>query len=168
MPKLQLLSYTLHRHSAIRDGFDLATESGYSVFLFSEHPSDYCIFNEFKDFSTLRILLCIAFGVLEVIVLIFVSLLIASTYRTLKENMESSVTWKYFFGHIFVCLQWTCYLDWLDAYPIFGCYVSISIFIRGLSDFSNSRCYFSLLCHEAYSTFRRQLLQHQFLRIWEN
>ncbi len=86
---LQLLSYAMHHKSLITNGIDSTIESGYAVYVFnSSNPSDYCIFDEVPNFVRLRMLLCIAFGLLEISSVFSVPLLLASMYERFKEKMS--------------------------------------------------------------------------------
>ena len=87
---LQLLSYAVHRNTAITNGIDSTIESGYSVYVFNSNPSDYCIFDEVSSFLLLRRLLCIAFVLLEISSVFSIPLLLASMYDEFKEKMSST------------------------------------------------------------------------------
>ncbi len=72
----------------ITKGIDSTIESGYSVYVFnSNNPSDYCIFDEVPNFLRLRILLGIAFGLLEISSVFSIPLLLASMYERFKRKM---------------------------------------------------------------------------------
>lgn len=90
------MSYTLHRHSTIKSGFNQATESGYSVYLFSGNPSDYCVIKEAHNFNNLRTNLCIAFGLLEIGITVLLPLIMVYTYKRFVNRMRLSKTLKYF------------------------------------------------------------------------
>ena len=78
----------MHHKSVITNGIDSTIESGYSVYVFnSNNPSDYCIFDEVPNFLRLRILLGIAFGLLEMSSVFSIPLLLASMYERFKRKM---------------------------------------------------------------------------------
>ncbi len=78
----------MHHNSVITKGIDSTIESGYSVYVFnSNNPSDYCIFDEVSNFLRLRILLGIAFGLLEMSSVFSIPLLLASMYERFKRKM---------------------------------------------------------------------------------
>ncbi len=79
----------MHHKSLITNGIDSTIESGYSVYVFnSSNPSDYCIFDEVPNFVRLRMLLCIAFGLLEISSVFSVPLLLACMYERFKKKMS--------------------------------------------------------------------------------
>ncbi len=86
---MQLLSYVVHRHSVIESGFNAAAERGYSIYLFSDNPGDYCVLNEVDEFKTLRNRLAFTFSSMEILAIFIVPLLMVSTYKLVKKSLWS-------------------------------------------------------------------------------
>ena len=59
------------------------------MFVFDSGPGDFCIFDQVAQFYTLRILLWISFGVLEVAIALAVPLFMIGIYRGFKKKMEA-------------------------------------------------------------------------------
>ena len=90
---MQLQSYAIHAdNSVLENMIDFDSERGYSLYIFdATSPSGYCVLTEESDFSRLRILLAVAFGILEPASVFIIPLLMAGVRDKFKNKCSGTM-----------------------------------------------------------------------------
>ncbi len=134
---MQLFSYAKHRNVAKTNGFDSSTERGYSVYVFgTDHPGDYCIFDEVWSFHYLRMLLWSSFGIIELAVTLAAPLLMISLHEVVAKKMKDykSVFRYYFWAVILVITPLIALIYICNGFAIYSglngqSHINISVFV---------------------------------------